>query len=112
MKDNVNTFSCNVFIENCHNHAVNSLETLSFKILSTEMKMEIEALNSLYIKYCHEKSESRNGAEMFDKLEERSKEFIESNEGAKISCELFNKDLGINPCNRDSSYAKSKFYNW
>ena len=54
--------------------------------------MEIEALNSLYIKYCHEKSESRNGVEMFDKLEERSKEFIESNEGAKIPCELFNKD--------------------
>ena len=88
----MNTFSCTVFIENCHNHAVNSLETLSFKMLSTEMKMEIEALNSLYIKYCHEKSESRNGAEMFDKLEERSKEFIEFNEGAKIPCELFNKD--------------------
>ena len=61
-------------------------------MLSTEMKMEIEALNLLYIKYCHEKSESRNRVEMFDKLEERSKEFIESNEGAKIPCELFNKD--------------------
>ena len=88
----MNTFSCTVFIENCHNHAVNSLETLSFKMLSTEMKMEIEALNLLYIKYCREKSESRNRVEMFDKLEERSKEFIESNEGAKIPCELVNKD--------------------
>ena len=36
----------NVFIEHCHNHAVNSLEALSFKILSTEIKMEIEALFS------------------------------------------------------------------
>ena len=61
-------------------------------MLSTEMKMEIEALNLLYIKYCREKSESRNRVEMFDKLEERSKEFIESNEGAKIPCELVNKD--------------------
>ena len=36
----------NVFIEHCHNHAVNSLEALSFKMLSTEVKMEIEALFS------------------------------------------------------------------
>ena len=36
----------NVFIEHCHNHAVNSLEALSFKMLSTEIKMEIEALFS------------------------------------------------------------------
>ena len=44
MKDNVNTFSCNVFIKHYHNHAVNSLEALSFRMLSTEIKMEIEAL--------------------------------------------------------------------
>ena len=36
----------NVLIEHCHNHAVNSLEALSFKMLSTEIKMEIEALFS------------------------------------------------------------------
>ena len=36
----------NVFIERCHNHAVNSLQALSFKMLSTEIKMEIEALFS------------------------------------------------------------------
>ena len=41
LKDNVNTFSCNVFIEHCHNHAVNYLEALSFEMLSTEIKIEI-----------------------------------------------------------------------
>ena len=46
MKHNVNTFSFTVFIEHCHNHAVNSLEALSFKMLSTEIKMETEALFS------------------------------------------------------------------
>ena len=46
MKDNVNTLSCDVFIEHYHNHAVNSLETLSFKMLSTEIKIEIDALFS------------------------------------------------------------------
>ena len=30
LKDNVNTFSCNVLIEHCHNHAVSSLEHLIF----------------------------------------------------------------------------------
>ena len=45
-KDNANTFICNVCMEPCHNDAVNSLEALSFKMLSTEIKMEIEALFS------------------------------------------------------------------
>ena len=36
LKVNVNTFSCYVFIEYCHNHALNSLETLSFKMLSID----------------------------------------------------------------------------
>ena len=44
LKDNVNTFSSNAFIEHCHDHAVSSLEALSFKMLSKEIKMEIEAL--------------------------------------------------------------------
>ena len=42
----MNTLSCDVFIEHYHSHAVNSLETLSFKMLSTEIKMEIDALFS------------------------------------------------------------------
>ena len=134
MKDNVNTFSCNEFIEHCHNHAVNSLEDLGFKMLSTEIEMEIEALfssdltqayneflrnlqsnsddelnfylkkadrskcprrrdfNSLYIKYCQEKFGGRNGAEKFDKLDERINEFMEFNKNAKYSYQLYNKD--------------------
>ena len=46
LKDNVNTFSCNIFIDHCHNHAVISLEALSDKVLLTEIKMETEALFS------------------------------------------------------------------
>ena len=46
LKNNVNTFSCNVIIEYCHNHTVNSCEILSFKMLSAEIKIEIEALFS------------------------------------------------------------------
>ena len=46
LKDNVNTFCCHAFIEHCHNHAVNSLEALSLKMLPPEIKMEIEALFS------------------------------------------------------------------
>ena len=103
------------------------IEDLSFKILSTEIKIEIEALfssgltplqaydkflrnlhshsedelnfhlrkadrskcprrdfNSLYIKICHVEVGDKNGAEMFDKLEEKINEFTESNKGAKF----------------------------
>ena len=139
MKDDVDTLFCNVFIEHCHSHAVNSLEALSFKMLSTEIKMEIKALfssgltpsqaykeflrnvqsnsedelnfhfkkaewskcprrrdfNLLYIKYCCQKFGGRNGAEMFGKLEERINEFTESNEVAKISYQLYNKDENL-----------------
>ena len=42
----MNSFSCNVLIEHCHNHAVNSLEALSLKMISTEIKMNIEVLFS------------------------------------------------------------------
>ena len=42
----MNTFSCNVCIETCHNHAFNSLEALSFDMFSTDIKMEIEAIFS------------------------------------------------------------------
>ena len=126
----MNTFSCNVFIEHSHNHAVNSFEPLSFKVLPTGFQIEIEVLfssdlthlqaynkflrnlqsnsedklnfhlrktdrsnyqrirgfNLLCIKYCHEEFRCKNNAEMFDN------EFTESNEGAKISYQLFNKD--------------------
>ena len=51
--------------------------------------------NSLYIKYCHEKFGGRNGAEMFDKLEEKINEFMESNKGVKISYHLYNKDENL-----------------
>ena len=135
----MDTLFCNVFIEHCHSHAVNSLEALSFKMLSTEIKMEIKALfssgltpsqaykeflrnvqsnsedelnfhfkkaewskcprrrdfNLLYIKYCCQKFGGRNGAEMFGKLEERINEFTESNEVAKISYQLYNKDENL-----------------
>ena len=37
LRDNVNSFSCNIFVEHCHNHTVNFLEVLSFKMLSTEI---------------------------------------------------------------------------
>ena len=49
-------------------------------------------LNLLYIKYCHNKFGRRNGAEIFDKLEERMNEFMEFYEGVKISYQLYNKD--------------------
>ena len=139
MKHNVNTFSFTVFIEHCHNHAVNPLEALSFKMLSAEIKMETEALFSsnliplqayneflrnfksysenelnsyleksdrskcsrsidfdlLYLKYFLEKFESRNDAEMFNKDDEKDNEFMESNEDAKMSYQLFNKDQNL-----------------
>ena len=137
LKD-INTvgLNCNVFIEHNHNHAVSSLEARSFRMLSDEIKMEIETLfssgftpsqayneflknlqsnsdnelqfhlnkadrskcprrrdfNSLYIKYCHQIFGGRNGVEMFDKLEERIRYFLECNEGAKISYQLYNKE--------------------
>ena len=132
----MNTFSCNVLIEHWNNHAVKSLEALSLKMFSTEIKIEIEVLfssgltpsqayneflrnlqsnsedklnfhlrkadrskcprrrdfNSLYIKYCHKEFGGKNGAEMFEKHQERINESTECNEGAKISHQLFNKD--------------------
>ena len=42
----MNTLSCNVLIKHFHNNAVNSLEALSFKMLSTEIKIEIQTLFS------------------------------------------------------------------
>ena len=136
----MNTVSCNIFIGHCHNYGVNSLEDLSFKMLSIEIRMmEIEAFfssgltpsqiyneflrnlqsnsedelifhlkkadrstcprrrdfNSLYIKYCREKFGERNGAEMFDKLEDRINELMDSNKDVKISYHLYNKDQNL-----------------
>ena len=51
--------------------------------------------NLLYIKYCHKKFGRRNGAEIFDKLEERMNEFMEFYEGAKISYQLYNKEQNM-----------------
>ena len=123
-------------MEYCHNHAVNSIEALSFKILSTETKMDLEVpfcpsltcsqvyyeilrnlqsnsknklnfypkkadrskylrrrgFNSLFINYCQDEFGARSSAAMFDKLEEKINEFMESKERAKISYQLYNKD--------------------
>ena len=46
MRNNENYFSCYVFFEHCHYDAVNSRKTLSFKMFSIEIKIEIEALFS------------------------------------------------------------------
>ena len=48
--------------------------------------------NSLYIKYCQECFGGRNGVEMFDKLEERIKQFEETMQGIKISYQLYNEE--------------------
>ena len=53
---------------------------------------EEEALNSLFINYCHEKCGRRNSATMFDKLRKELNEFMESNQGAKIFYQLCYKD--------------------
>ena len=37
--------------------------------------------------------EGRNGSQMFDKLEDRIAEFMESNKGSKISYQLYDKEL-------------------
>ena len=46
LRNNENYFSCYVFFEHCHYDAVNSRKTLSFKMFSIEIKIEIEALFS------------------------------------------------------------------
>ena len=69
----------------------------------------------MYINYCHEKFGGKNGAEMFDKLEEIICEFMESNEGAKISFQHHNKDRKsvLKQSNGDSTYERSIFDdNW
>ena len=45
MKDNLKTIFL-AFVGHCQNHAVKSLETLRFKMLSTEIKVETEVLFS------------------------------------------------------------------
>jgi len=42
----VNVFSCNIVLEHTHNHPVNSLEALSFKIIPDHVKKEIVSLFS------------------------------------------------------------------
>ena len=112
MKHNVNTFSFTVFIEHCNNHAVNSLEALSFKMLSTEIKMETEALFSsdlIPLQACNEflrsfKSYSENELNSHLEKSDRSKcsrridfdllymkYFLEKFE-SRNGTEMFNKD--------------------
>ena len=45
----------------------------------------------LHVNYCHEKFGAKNSAAMFDELEEKINEFIESKEGVKISYQFYNK---------------------
>ena len=52
---------------------------------------------------------------MYDKLEERTNEFMESNEGARISYQLYNKEqnLALILAIMNPLYAKSTFEgNW
>ena len=42
----MNTLSCNIFIEHCHNHAVKSLEASNIQMVSADIKVEIKALIS------------------------------------------------------------------
>ena len=37
----LDSFPCSVHIENCHNHNINSLEALSFRMLTDDIKTEI-----------------------------------------------------------------------
>ena len=82
-----------VYNEFLKNSQRNSEDELNFHLKKADRSKcpRKRDFNLLYIKYCHEKFGGRNGAEMFDKLEERINEFMESNEGAKISYQLYNK---------------------
>ena len=73
--------ACNEFLRNLQSN-------------SDELNFNLEKADQfkLYIKYCHVKTGGRNGSKMFDKLEERINEFMESNEGAKSSYQLYCKD--------------------
>ncbi|XP_066917456.1 uncharacterized protein [Clytia hemisphaerica] len=48
--------------------------------------------NSLYIKFCKEKFGGKNGADMFEKLEERINQFEENMDGIKVAYQLYNED--------------------
>ena len=46
LKVETNGFTCNIVHEQRHNHPINSLEALSFKMLSEEVRKE---MNSLFL---------------------------------------------------------------
>ena len=73
----------------------NSVDKLNFSLKKADRYKfpKRRDFNLLYIKYCHKKFGGRNNAEMFDKPEERINEFMGSNEGAKCSYQLYDKDL-------------------
>ena len=82
----------NEFLRNMQSNPKDEL-TFILKKLTGPSVQEEETL--LYIKYCHEKFGGRNGAEMFDKLEGIINDFMESNEGAKITHQLYNEDQNL-----------------
>ena len=83
-----------VYNEFLRNLQSNSEDELNFHLKKADRsKCPIRRdFNLLHIKYCYKKFGSRNGAEMFDKIEERINEFMECNEGVKILYQLYNKD--------------------
>ena len=66
-------------------NAPNNSDELNFNLKKADQ-------SKLCIKYCHLKTGGWNGSKMFDKLEERINEIMESNEGAKFSYQLCSKD--------------------
>ena len=135
LKNPLDNFPCSFHIENSHNHAINSLESVSFRTLTEEVKTEINSLftsgltaSQAYIEFtrnlCHKSEDDLqfhinkadrskcprrrdfnflnakwavdhlggpNGVDMFDKMEEKVKEFLEVNEGTKITYQLYDK---------------------
>ena len=74
----------NEFLRNLQN---NSKDKLNFHLKKADRSKcpRRRDFNSFCIKYCQEKFGGRNGVELLDKPEERINEFMESNEGPKIS---------------------------
>ena len=57
LKVATNGFTCNILLEHRHNHPINSLEALSFKMLSEEVRKEVNSvfLNNLTPSQAHNK---------------------------------------------------------
>ena len=82
-----------VYNEILRNLQSNSKDELNFHLIKklTDPSVQEEKTLIGYLLLPRETG-GRNSAAMFDNLEERINEFMESNEGAKSSYELYNKD--------------------